>query len=125
MQDTDESTHSFVLALNNDFEGGGTYFYDSDTTIRADTGSVLSFRGDDIRHGGEPIQSGTRYILAVFLYYDDDHDTVCDAEKLKRKKSQRTESNQGATVTSFKKRNKSEEKDETSQPGFSFNFAVI
>jgi hypothetical protein len=69
---TDESTHSFVLASNDDFQGGGTYFYDYDTTIRLEAGEMLSFRGDRLQHGGEALVQGTRYILAVFLYHDDD-----------------------------------------------------
>jgi hypothetical protein len=69
---TDESTHSFVLALNDDFQGGGTYFYDHDTTVRLQAGEMLSFRGDRLQHGGEALVQGTRYILAVFLYHDDD-----------------------------------------------------
>jgi len=68
----DESTHSFVLALNEDYEGGGTYFYDHNETVRLHAGEVLSFRGDDLQHGGEALTRGRRYILAVFLYHDDD-----------------------------------------------------
>ena len=67
----DESTHSFVLALNGDFEGGGTYFSDYYTTLAPKTpGCLVTFRGDSLRHGGNVVTSGTRYILAVFLYHD-------------------------------------------------------
>jgi tetratricopeptide (TPR) repeat protein len=69
---TDESTHSFVLALNDDYEGGGTHFYDHNKTARLQTGDLLSFRGDSLYHGGEAVTKGLRYILAVFLYHDDD-----------------------------------------------------
>ncbi|GKY94684.1 hypothetical protein MPSEU_000433900 [Mayamaea pseudoterrestris] len=70
----DESTHSLVVALNdpNEYIGGGTYFAETDTTQRAALGEVLSFRGDQVLHGGEAVIKGTRYILAVFLYHDDD-----------------------------------------------------
>jgi hypothetical protein len=68
--DTDESTHSFVLALNNDYEGGGTYFSDRQKTIRPEAGSVLAFRGDQMPHGGQPVTKGTRYIMAAFLYHE-------------------------------------------------------
>lgn len=71
-KDSDESTHSFVLALNDDYEQGGTYFMDHNATIRTPLGCALSFCGDQLQHGGQAVTSGTRYILAVFLYYDDD-----------------------------------------------------
>ena len=72
----DESTHSIVLALNNGYEGGGTFVVANeddtrdDCVVRLETGQVLCFRGDLVRHGGEPVTRGTRYILAAFLYYD-------------------------------------------------------
>jgi predicted 2-oxoglutarate/Fe(II)-dependent dioxygenase YbiX len=91
--DTDESTHSFVLALNDDYEGGGTYFYDRKATIRPEAGSVLAFRGDQMLHGGEPVTQGKRYILAAFLYQEANKsavknrslvsDTLRDAKKQK------------------------------------------
>jgi predicted 2-oxoglutarate/Fe(II)-dependent dioxygenase YbiX len=91
--DTDESTHSFVLALNDDYEGGGTYFHDQTTTIRPEAGSVLAFRGDQMLHGGEPVTRGKRYILAAFLYQEANKsavknrslisDTLRDAKKQK------------------------------------------
>jgi tetratricopeptide (TPR) repeat protein len=68
----DESTHSFVLALNDNFSGGGTYFVDFDRTlVPTEPGTMVSFRGDLLRHGGNLVTNGVRYILAVFLYHDD------------------------------------------------------
>ena len=66
---TDESTHSCTIALNSidEYEGGGTYFASADETIRPDMGHVLTFDGNTL-HGGAPVLSGTRYILAVFMY---------------------------------------------------------
>lgn len=69
---TDESTHSFILALNEQYEGGGTYFHDYNRVLRLRQGDMLSFKGDSLLHGGELVTKGTRYILAVFLYHDDD-----------------------------------------------------
>ena len=67
----DEATHSFVLALNDDFSGGGTYFIDYNTTIvPKNPGTLVSFRGDCLRHGGNVVSGGVRYILAAFLYHD-------------------------------------------------------
>lgn len=65
---TDQSTHSLTIALNNiqEYDGGGTYFLDLDDSIRPDIGHVLSFQGD-LYHAGEPLLSGTRYIIAAFL----------------------------------------------------------
>lgn len=69
----DESTHSMILALNEDFEGGGTYFYNLDhQTVTPKTGSLVTFRGDKLLHGGNVVTKGVRYILAVFLYLDID-----------------------------------------------------
>jgi hypothetical protein len=70
----DESTHSMVLALNDDFEGGGTYFFNVDSTLSPLCGSLVTFRGDQMLHGGNVVTKGTRYIVAVFLYLDDDDD---------------------------------------------------
>jgi hypothetical protein len=72
--DTDESTHSFILALNDEYNGGGTYFYQSQSTVSLKTSDVLSFRGDSIEHGGEAITKGSRYIIVAFLY--------CETEKI-------------------------------------------
>ena len=70
----DESTHSFVLALSDGYGGGGTYFYDDDTTVHLETGDLLSFKGDSVYHGGEVLTRGIRYIIAAFLYHDDEAD---------------------------------------------------
>ncbi|KAG7369572.1 hypothetical protein IV203_027318 [Nitzschia inconspicua] len=91
----DESTHSCVVALNDEFDGGGTYVYDLDEIVTPPTGGMVSFRGNKTLHGGSPVTSGIRYILAIFLYLDndaavhlsksgDDIETSC----LKRKRDQ-------------------------------------
>lgn len=66
----DESTHSMVLALNDGFDGGGTYFYKFDKTITPTTGSLITFRGNQLLHGGNVVTRGVRYVLAVFLFLD-------------------------------------------------------
>jgi hypothetical protein len=108
---TDESTHSFVLALNDkdDYQGGGTYFYNYDTTIRLQAGEILSFRGDCLSHGGEALVQGTRYILAGFLYYDDDGKERDDQHGSKRPSSE---------ITNLLQESKQE------KAGFTFNFAT-
>jgi tetratricopeptide (TPR) repeat protein len=81
----DESTHSLILELNSDFEGGGTYFYSLDHTSTPSCGSLASFRGNQLLHGGNVVTKGERYILAIFLYVDSDKDR-------KGNKSKHTES---------------------------------
>jgi tetratricopeptide (TPR) repeat protein len=70
----DESTHSLVVALNDDYEGGGTYFFDGNIVLRPPKGSIISFRGDTLLHGGLAVTRDVRYILAVFMYYDVDYE---------------------------------------------------
>jgi hypothetical protein len=67
----DESTHSCVVALNDDFEGGGTYMYRLERSITPSKGAMVSFRGNKCLHGGNPVTNGVRYILAIFLYLDE------------------------------------------------------
>lgn len=88
---TDESTHSFVLALNDEYDGGGTYFYESNMTVRLQCGDVVSFRGDQVQHGGEAVTGGTRYIIAVFLYHDDDEIREVPCAGRKRPRNELTE----------------------------------
>lgn len=87
----DESTHSLVLALNDDFEGGGTYFYDMNETITPNCGSLVSFRGNQLLHGGNVVTKGERFILAVFLYLDEGQGSKrqCNPENLVTESSKR------------------------------------
>lgn len=68
----DESTHSCVVALNDDFEGGGTYMYHLQRSVNPSTGGMVSFAGNRCLHCGNPVTRGVRYILAIFLYLDED-----------------------------------------------------
>lgn len=82
----DESTHSCVLALNycssieegetaigeGTFTAGGTFFFDLGRSICPPQGGLVSFRGNQCLHGGNPVNGGVRYILAMFLYLDED-----------------------------------------------------
>ena len=60
----DGSEFSFIIALNNDFTGGGTCI--NKTINKLDTGKCLIFCGQN-RHSGIKINSGTRYIVAGFI----------------------------------------------------------
>jgi tetratricopeptide (TPR) repeat protein len=104
----DESTHSMILALNDDFEGGGTYIYDLDQTIIPQEGSLVTFAGSKVLHGGHVVTQGVRYILAVFLYLDQDCGMDADdkTETIKQQSFQET-------ITESKRQKTS---------GFSFGF---
>jgi len=79
----DENTFSFTIALNDrsEYEGGGTAFErlrpagsDSSvpferTVLNADAGGVVAFPGK-LRHGGNVVTQGRRYIIPLFLYAD-------------------------------------------------------
>lgn len=81
---TDQSTHSVVISLNSgEYTGGGTYFaglssavegnYASACNIKCGVvlptcGNMVSFEGCRLKHAGEPISSGKRYIIALFLF---------------------------------------------------------
>ena len=78
----DESTFSFTIALNSrdEYEGGGTCFEatrpsgepDAPFEARAlatDAGGCVAF-GGKLRHGGQAITSGVRYIIPLFVYLD-------------------------------------------------------
>jgi len=64
----DGSEFSFVVALNDEFEGGGTRFVASDTVYRPSPGSAIAFCGKTT-HEGLDVTHGTRYILTGFLRY--------------------------------------------------------
>lgn len=66
----DESTHSFIIALNDNFKGGGTYIHALDKTLAPAVGGMMSFCGGELLHSGDPVVEGTRYIIAAFCYVD-------------------------------------------------------
>jgi tetratricopeptide (TPR) repeat protein len=77
----DQSTHSFTIALNDtsEYDGGGTFVCHLGRAIKPNIGGVVSFRGDELLHGGDPVLSGRRYIIVGFCYASKISD------KLKRK----------------------------------------
>ena len=64
----DGSPWSFVVSLNDRFEGGGTQFVELEgaPTLRPAPGYALMFAGRN-RHRGVPVTAGVRYVLAGFL----------------------------------------------------------
>lgn len=66
----DESTISFIIPLNSDFKGGGTFIHSLGRTVSPATGGMMSFCGGDLLHSGDPVVLGVRYIIAAFCYVD-------------------------------------------------------
>lgn len=64
----DGSEFSFVLALNDDYKGGGTFFPNLKKLVKLKKGDVLVFSGQN-RHRGEEVSEGIRFILTGFLFY--------------------------------------------------------
>lgn len=66
----DQSTHSFTIALNSmsEYDGGGTFIDSLKKAVLVSKGGALSFRGDQLLHGGDPVVGGRRYIIVAFCY---------------------------------------------------------
>ena len=77
----DENVLSFTIALSSpdDYEGGGVCFEQlrpagtagafTPHVLNADAGGIVAFPGK-LRHGGNTITAGRRYIVPLFLYVD-------------------------------------------------------
>ncbi|WP_282080808.1 2OG-Fe(II) oxygenase [Aquimarina algiphila] len=61
------SFFSFLIYLNDNFEGGETYF-EKGMTIEPKQGDALLFH-HPLRHEGKPIISGTKYVLRTDIMY--------------------------------------------------------
>ena len=63
---------SFNLALNGpeDFAGGGTWIETLGRAVHSRAGHLLT-HASGVMHGGNPVWSGTRYILVVFCTYEE------------------------------------------------------
>lgn len=68
----DGSEFSFIIGLNDDYEGGGTYFTKLKKLVKLQKGDCLVFSGQN-RHRGEPVTDGKRYIVTGFLHYVKEH----------------------------------------------------
>ncbi|CAM9222555.1 unnamed protein product [Chrysoparadoxa australica] len=70
----DQCHYSFTIALNRleEYQGGGTYFCSLGRVFRPEQGHVLSFRGDLLEHGGDPVTEGVRFMLAAFVFTVED-----------------------------------------------------
>ncbi len=64
----DGSEFSFIIALNDDFFGGGTRFIEKQETVKLKKGDAIIFCGQT-KHAGVAVTSGVRYILTGFINY--------------------------------------------------------
>ena len=62
----DMSDYSINVALNDDFEGGGTVYPIQKCHIKTDVGYGLIHPSITHPHGSKPITSGVRYVLISF-----------------------------------------------------------
>ena len=72
---TNKRKHTFIFALNDEYEGGATSFPVLGKSYRLYKGEVLSFDTldswgripDKAMHGGEPVESGEKWIANLWL----------------------------------------------------------
>jgi hypothetical protein len=62
----DLADYTFVLGLNDEYEGGGTWFPRQKVLINRDVGGVTVHPSITHRHGARAVTSGTRYVLITF-----------------------------------------------------------
>lgn len=62
---SENTTLSSICYLNDDYEGGQTYF-ENDTIFKPKQGRVIFFDGNYYHHGVKKIEKGTRYTLAAW-----------------------------------------------------------
>jgi prolyl 4-hydroxylase len=66
--DEEESLLTFMVYLNEDFEGGATQFHHYETTVVPKTGTALLFQ-HRLLHEGCLVHSGTKYVLRSDIMY--------------------------------------------------------
>lgn len=64
----DGGEFSIIVALNDEFKGGGTSFTQLKQDVKLKVGECLVFSGQN-EHCGIPITQGKRYILTGFFHY--------------------------------------------------------
>tara|TARA_R110000823_G_C15555139_1_gene459798 strand:+ start:32 stop:508 length:477 start_codon:yes stop_codon:yes gene_type:complete len=63
-KDFKHQSWSAVLYLNEDYEGGQTYF--EDKIIKPETGKMLFFTGSKLKHGVKKLEKGQRYVITAW-----------------------------------------------------------
>jgi hypothetical protein len=66
---SERTTLSSICYLNDDYEGGQTYFEDG-TIFTPKKGRILFFDGKYYLHGVKKVTSGNRYVLAIWYKND-------------------------------------------------------
>tara|TARA_Y100000389_G_C17439742_1_gene507812 strand:+ start:1014 stop:1664 length:651 start_codon:yes stop_codon:yes gene_type:complete len=74
----DGSEFSFIIALNDDYKGGGTKFTDLNKKVKLNVGSAVIFSGQE-NHKGISIKQGSRFIVTGFLNIF--HKYYCDEDE--------------------------------------------
>jgi prolyl 4-hydroxylase len=68
--------YTFLIYLNDDFEGGDTYFPNVDHTVVPEKGKAVLFRNvsdygrilPESKHGGNPVLSGEKWIINKWIH---------------------------------------------------------
>jgi len=64
----DATDLTLVHTLNDDFQGGGTYFIDQGMLLKGNTGDMSVHPGKYTHyHAARPVTEGTRYIIVTFI----------------------------------------------------------
>lgn len=66
--EVEESLLTFMVYLNEDFEGGATAFHDFEKAVRPKTGTALLFQ-HRLLHEGCTVDSGVKYVLRSDIMY--------------------------------------------------------
>lgn len=70
--DPNKKTFVAGLFLTDDYEGGETTFFESQTiAIKPPVGSLVLFTGHSVRHGVNQVLNGTRVNILYMFYYTD------------------------------------------------------
>jgi prolyl 4-hydroxylase len=75
MDDTNKRIHTFILALNDTYDGGETHFPNLNTSYKLNAGDALFFDTLNIfgwmtskaLHGGLPVKSGEKWICNLWI----------------------------------------------------------
>jgi hypothetical protein len=67
------TTYAAIIYLNDDYEGGETFFPGSGEEVRPKQGMMLGFRGAKILHGVRPIAKGERFTVPCWFTDQAEH----------------------------------------------------